>query len=440
MSSNEYRKWLAIGSGAGIEIREHDLDVTLVRVRPTGIQALAAMRIEHYAERPAAEWGASYARLLKQNGLAHLPATVLLPRRDVIVRQLAMPGVGERDLAQAIAFQLDGLHPFSEEEAVHAWARMDDGIHVLVGITRREVIDRFAGLFAGAGIKVASFTFSAAAIYGSLRVFGAPPPTGFLALLEDNGELEAYGESEARPLFSAAFDAPTPRMAERARAQAMSELRLPAETAAVGVSGILPQPKRAPEGFQLTELALPYAAAAVAACPRLGLHVNLLPLAMRASSSRLMFVPTIALGALLIIGAGSLAAYSSYEDRQYLEKLRTEIHRLEPDARKPMLMDRAIDTARARTALLDQFRKRTRDDLDALAELTKILEPPAWLNSLEINRDAVRISGEAAQAAGLLKTVDKSPLFESSEFAAPMSRSPNGEIFAIRARREGLSR
>ncbi len=93
MGSNEYRKWLAIGSGVGIEIGDRDLDITIVRVRPNGVWPLGALRIERYAERPAAEWGMEYARFLKRHGGSHLAATVLLPRRDVIVRQIAMPGI-----------------------------------------------------------------------------------------------------------------------------------------------------------------------------------------------------------------------------------------------------------------------------------------------------------------------------------------------------------
>jgi Tfp pilus assembly protein PilN len=436
MSSNSYRKWLAFGAGAGIEIGDRDLDVAMVRVRPSGAEVVGTLRIERFAEHPAAEWGIAYSKFLKRHGGSHLAATLLLPRRDIVVRQVHMAGVSDNDLPQAIAFQLDGLHPFSEDEAVYAWARMDTGGNVLVGITRREVIDRYTGLFAEAGIKIGAFTFSAAVVYASLRLFNAAPSAGFLAVAQGDAELETYGESEARPIFSATFDTPSEPFAERARAMAMAELRLPAETPAVGLPEILPKPRRAFEGFDLALAALPYATAIVAACPRLGLHVNLLPEDRRATSSRWMYAPTLALAALLLIGAGSLTAYSSYEDRQYLEKLRAEIARLAPDARKPMLIYKTIDQTRARTVLLDQFRRRTRDDLDALNELTKILEPPAWLNSLEITRDSIRLSGEAQQAAGLLKLMDKSPLFEGSEFAAPMSRSQSGEVFAIRSRRE----
>jgi hypothetical protein len=271
-------------------------------------------------------------------------------------------------------------------------------------------------------------------------MFGAPPEAGFLAVTEGRGEMEAYGESQARPLFSACFDTPVAHLAERARTQALAELRLDPGTPVVPVARILPPPRRVPEGFDLAPHGAGYAAAIVGACPRLGLHVNLLPPDLRATGSRMMFVPAIALGVLLAISCVALPVYSAYEDHRYLDRLRAEIGRLDPVARKPMQMDRAIETSRERTVLLDRFRKRTRDDLDALAELTRILEPPAYAAGLEINRDTVRVSGEAPQAAGLLRIMDKSPLFEGSEFSAPMSRTQTGEVFVIRSRREGLSK
>jgi hypothetical protein len=436
MSATQYRRWFAIGTGVGIEIDGPDLDITVVRVRPTGADVLGAMRIESFAARPAAEWGSQYNKFLKQAGGSHLAATVLLPRNDVIVRHLSMPGVSDRDLPQAIEFQLDGLHPFAEDEAVHSWSRMGSSGDILVGITRREVIGRYTTLFTEAGIKVVSFTFSAAILYSSLRILSAPPAGGFLAISEAGDQFEAYGESESRPMFSATFEAPNERIAERAVGMALAELRLPPETPALPVDQVIPKPKRAPEGFNFQRRALPYATAMAGACPRLALNVNLLPAELRATSSRAMFLPTAILGVLLIAGAGSLAAYSSHENKQYLEKLQAEIARLEPQARKPLAMDQTIADTRTRTLLLDQFRKRTQADLEVLNEVTKILEPPAWLNGIEITRDAIRMSGEAPEAAGLLRTIDQSPLFAGSEFAAPMSRGATGEVFAIRARRE----
>jgi hypothetical protein len=420
----------------GAEIDGSDLDITVVKVRPGGTEVLGAWRIEKFDQRPAAEWGAEYEKFLQTLGVAHLAATVLLPRNDVIVRHLPMPGVSDRDLEQAVTFQIDGLHPYSDEDAVQSWARLDGSGNVLVGITRRQVLDRYTALFAEAGVKIASFTFSAAILYASLRLISSPPAGGFLAMTETPDSVEAYGESGARPVFSASFDPRDPYMSKRSRDFSLSELRLPAETEALPLEELVPKPRRAPEEFNLHRRILPYATGMVSACPRLGLQVNLLPAAMRSTSSRMVFVPSIVLGSLLLIGAGTLAGYTHYGDKQYLEKLQAEIARLEPEARKPLAMDQAINQARARTIILDQFRKRTKADLDVLQELTKILEPPAWVNGLEVTRDTVRMSGEAQQAAGLLRLIDQSPLFEASEFSAPMSRSATGEVFAIRARRE----
>src|SRR6185437_10547929 len=101
------RKLLAFGSGVGIEIHPASLEVVVSRVRPTGIRVLGRLAIQNYAGRPAAEWGAEYARFLKSLGVGHLTATVLLPRREVIVRQVALPGVAAKDMEGALRLQLD---------------------------------------------------------------------------------------------------------------------------------------------------------------------------------------------------------------------------------------------------------------------------------------------------------------------------------------------
>jgi hypothetical protein len=169
--SDDLRKLLAFGTGIGVEIGAADLEVVVTRVRPTGIQVLGRLVIAGFAGRPAAEWGAEYAAFLKPLGARHLSATVLLPRREVIVRQLGLPGVASKDVESAIRFQLDSLHPYGEDEVVWGWSPLGYGA-VLVGIVRRAVIDRYLELFTAAGIAASSFTFSAAAVHAAIRVHG----------------------------------------------------------------------------------------------------------------------------------------------------------------------------------------------------------------------------------------------------------------------------
>src|ERR1051326_965345 len=102
-------------------------------------------------------------------------------------------------------------------------------------------------------------------------------------------------------------------------------------------------------------------------------------------------------------------------------------------------LDRQITHTRQRAELLDQFRTRTRGDLDALNELSRLIAPPAWTNAILLARDTVRITGEAPEAAPLLKILDSSPLFANSapDFINKSNTGSGGETFQIHAAREG---
>src|ERR1035438_2974638 len=429
---SQLRRLLAFGTGAGIQIAGPDLEIAVARVRPTGVEVLARTTIPRFRERPAAQWGAEYSALLGRLGTPHLSATVLLPRPEVVVRQIALRGVETKDLEAAIAFQLDGINPYGDQEVLFGWTPLGEG-SVLVGIVRREIVDRYLELFTEAGIATGSFTFAAAAIHGAIRL-GARPPRDFVALGHLSGAagpgVEVYGESQARPVFSAEFDLPP----EKAAATAAAELRLAPETAVIALESLLPAPRVNPVENDLARNSLPYAAALVNACPRLAPSANLLPPERRASASRGIFIPTAVVAAALLIVLGATLAWPDYEERQYLKELDAEIAQLRPQAARAAALDHQIDHTRACARLLDEFRSRTRSDMDAINELTRLLPLPVWANTIDMSRDAVLILGEADQAAPLLKVLDASPLFHNSEFNG-ISKVQNAEIFRLRTQR-----
>lgn len=430
----DLRSLLAFGSGVGIEIGAESLEVIAARVRPSKIEVLGRLVIENYAARPAAEWGSEYTRFLKSVGMGHLSATVLLPRRDVIVRNLALPGVAGKDLQSAIRFQMDTLHPYGEEDVVWGSSPLGFG-SVLVGIVRRQVVDHYRTLFAEAGILVNSFTFSAAAVHAAIRLNGAAHGQGFVALGRTAaGGVEVYGESQSRPVFSAEFNL-TP---QRAAVLALAELRLPPDTQALTLEEILPKPAVNPVENDLSRNALPYATALAGACPFLAPSANVLPLEHRRSSSRAILIPTLVLAGLLLALAAFMFGWSRYADRKYLAGLNAEMARVEPVASRAMALDRQIGKARAQTQLLDRFRAQTRLDLDALNELTRLIEPPAWTSVIDLSREMARITGEARDAAPLVKVLDSSPFFENSapDFINRANNGGAGETFQIHTSRE----
>lgn len=420
---------MAFGAGVGIQIAGPDLEIAVARVRPNGVQVIGRTTLPRFRERPAAQWGAEYSAFLRKLGTPHLSSTVLLPRPEVIVRQITLRGVETKDLEAALAFQLDGINPYGDQEVLFGWTRLADG-GVLVGIVRREVVDHYLELFTEAGVATGSFTFAAAAIHGAIRLAKAPP-RDFLALgRRGESVIEIYGESQARPVFSAEFELP----ADKAAALAAAELRLDPETAPLDLDGLLPAPTLNPVENDLARNPLPYAAALVCACPRLAPSANLLPAERRASASRAIFIPTAIVAALLLIALGASLAWPSYDRSRYLKQLDAAIARLQPQAARETALDRRIQHTRSQARLLDDFRSRTRADLAALSELSRLLPPPVWAHTVELSRDAVLINGEAEQAAPLLKVLDASPLFHNSEFNG-ISKQQSAEVFRLRTQR-----
>jgi len=424
MIPSEVKRWAAFGSGIGIQIAgphgSESLHVAAARVRPNGARLLEKLSLQNFAHQPAGVWGTEYGAFVRKLDLRHVAATVLLPRQDVIARQIALPGVSDKDLAAAIAFQMDGLHPYPEDDVVSSWARLPGTATVLVAIARRAAIERYAELFSEAGVKIGAFTCSSAAIYSALRLLHTPP-SELLAAERVDGHVEYYGESPARTLFSASFDVDDPR----GTALACAELRVDQATEARPLDQVL---GAAP--------ALPFAAAMASACPWLAISVNLLPAEMRQNSSRAIWVPSAIAGVLVLGAAIAMSATPAFENHRYERSLQSEIHKIEKQAQRSAQLTETLTPARRKTLLLDDFRHRAKADMDVLAELTKILPPPAWLNSIEISRNQVTIAGEAEQAPALLKVIDSSPLFESSEFVMPPVRQGLVEGFRIRTLRE----
>jgi hypothetical protein len=222
---------------------------------------------------------------------------------------------------------------------------------------------------------------------------------------------------------------------DRAVALAISELRLDPDETPLSLGGVLPVPRTNPVANDLSQRALPYAAALSGACPWLGSAANLLPPGQRRSNSRAMYIPTIVLGVLLFLVAGALVAQSSMEDRRYLTALEAEIARIEPQAKRSAVLDREMRRAETRSRLLDEFRSRTKADLDSLNELTALLKPPTWTNMIDLSPGGATITGETDQAAPLLKLLDASPYFQSSTFVGSIAKSGGNEQFQVRMAR-----
>jgi Tfp pilus assembly protein PilN len=445
-----------IGTGIGLEIRGADLAVAVVKSRWKGAAVLASGAIRDFRGRPAAEWGGEYEQFLKAHRVGDLPATLALPRHEAIVRLLHLPAGAGAELASAVRFQVDALHPYGEENVYFGFAPLErpdaaGTLPVAVVIAAREVVDGYADLFAEAGVKLRGMTVVAACFYGASRLLRRQPPAPFLLVDRQNGHWELYGESGARPLLSAAFDAAAMPL-DKAVAAAVAELRLPedtpapvllcgasaeAEGAAVLPAGqVLGSPVEAPEQFELQREAGVFATALAAACPRWGWRLNLLPRERRTSSARWPLIATGVAAAAAILVALLLWLRAPVQDRRYARELEREIRRLEAVEREVRGLEQQVERARARRRQLENFRRRPEADLALITEVSRRLPDTVWLNLIEVNEDTAQLAGEADAAAPLLGLLDSSGVLTGSAFAASIARVENREVFRIRAARQ----
>jgi hypothetical protein len=117
------------------------------------------------------------------------------------------------------------------------------------------------------------------------------------------------------------------------------------------------------------------------------------------------------------------------------------MRRFEPQALRADTIDREVAAKRSRTQAIDEFRRRAKIDMDTLGEVTKLIAPPGFVTSMDLDRNSVQLAGEVDQAAVLLKTFDESEYFEQSEFTMPITRGSVGDLFRMRtARQKGATK
>jgi Tfp pilus assembly protein PilN len=479
------------GTGCGIEIRGDDLVVVAAKSRPAGVAVLGLTRLEGFRQRPPQEWGAQYAAFLKDHGLSHLSATVALPRQDVIVRQLLMPPVSRKELAAAVGYQLDALHPFGEDEVYHAFAPLREPgegkgqLPVAVTIAEKSRVDGYVNLFESAGIAVAAFTVADAALAAALRVRWDSPPRPFVFAQFRSGSIEVYGEAEERPLWTAQFDLASMSPLKALQATA-AELRLdPAEPATLvvcsdsasrsdsraadsdagdslsdapdgesrptpaevlaadvpaafqlrSVAEMLPAPLEAPAGFDLRREATAFAVALDSACPRLGWRANLLPVERRKSDSRWMYAPTAALAAAVVLLAMAFAVRPLIQDRAFLAALESESARLEQIVHNVEQTESQSGHARRRLLHLRNARWRAEEDLRVMRELSELIPGDTWLQSIDLNDGGALLVGEAPAAAPLLGVLSGAAKLTDASFTSSLVKTGAGERFQISLKR-----
>ena len=443
--------------GCGIAIRGGDLAAVAIEVRPGGARVLGYTELRAFRNRPPPEWGREYLAFARDLGVGHVAATLCLPREEAVFRTLRLPPMRTRELAKAVALQVEDLHPYGARAVYFDSAPLSDELPaagqrcVAIAVAEADRIESYTRLFSEAGVKLAACTVSAGAVRASIRMQGQRPRRPFAMAIRAGQSLEIYGESDETPLLSSALDLGgmtlqgalrlvhdglRPRQGELV---SLAVLGGAVETVPgfnpLAADEILGTAADLPDGMSIARDATALGAATESARPGMGLGLNLLPRSARRSHSLAPHAPRLALAAALVLLGGSLVSLPRIQDSRYAERLRDETTRLEGEVSgEGVGAERLAELRRRYRWLLDR-QLRVREDLDLLREFSRILPAPTVLSALQLDDSKSVLTGKAGRADPLLAVLEASPLLEEARFTRSPAIGGGGELFQIEARR-----
>ncbi len=476
-----------LGANIGIAIRGKDLEVVCLRGRWRSLVVTGFLRLEDYQARPVAEVAAQYQRFRREHHALATSATVALPRGAGLIRTLELPAEVAPNLAQAVAYQVDSLHPF-EEGAVYfdysllprssAPAAGGPGaagrLRVAVVLVEKKALDPLYDWLCRAGIDVAAFTLSTAGLYQALAGASGPAaangqagrrPVVLLDQRDETTEILGIAPDGAFCSREAPAGAPLDREVQFCAA----ELRLKPEEAprliftgsgaAIPIEGgevtrleqdvvalpeVRPATRSAGSGpdFRLREHFPGYAAALAGlerrlpgSAPAAGLRWNLLPAGKRIYRSQWAHAAAYVLAALLVALGAAWLLTAAVQDRLYASWLDGRARALRPRVEQLDKLDSRQKALLARLEVLNGQQQDIARKLEAWQELTRLLPPPGWLQMLHFTENQVVAQGVAESASALLQAVNQSPHFTQAEFVGAISKNNEGrEVFHVRMR------
>jgi hypothetical protein len=383
------------------------------------------------------------------------PIVVLgLPRRDVMVRHLALPAAAEKSLANALQLQLGLYKPSDDEDFCWdaAVVRNSEQLAVSLAFVPRTRIEELAAKLHDAGFPVSRLTTAQfATLDWALRAVEDREALRLLLVqsrgidvelaLVDKGRCVASRSFARTPGDAAVFATETGKLLAAHRASSSEPLTVvysgsdAAEwRSALAAFGETQELAQFCGAWALTESSEgspdEYWGAIALALDGSNwsgdYHINLLPKELRPARRRWQNAPTYVLLALNVVLISALAARGPLQRQITLRHYNHEIAGVERAASLVESKVKKQDQTQARLAALQSFQEHGRRPLDALSSVAQKLPPDAWLNVYACRDQKVDISGTAKSASAVLPALKSIAQFDDVQFAGGLTRDGEG--------------
>jgi Tfp pilus assembly protein PilN len=423
--------------------------------RVTVVAITARDEVEHFIVEDAEDPAATLAAELRAREVSGRGIRVGLDRRAAVVKAIDLPRAAGSDIGAMVGFDLERHVPFPTEGVGYDWVELgsgpDEPHRVLVAAVERRTVERPLALLAGAHRRATTMVIGCHELPALLprelparrAVWAHRHGDGVDLLLlkgrrvlmsrhvaaedvdslaqEIRRTLPLVHWSDCPPVWLSGPDAPHWEL-ELATGLGVPVTAPPYAEAKVPLIAALPADDE--DGALL--------ALAVAAGSR---HpsLNVLPAKARpwaASREQMVTAGLIAITAFLGL---ALALTHVIKTERYLDRLSQEIHRLDPEVKAVEGLAAELASKRRVLAALQATEDGRVPVLPAMRELTELLPPGAWLQSVTMDRQGVELVGQSDAASSLIPLLEASNRLERVEFISPVTRAQNKEQFRIRA-------
>lgn len=454
----------------GIFIDGETLRLALLSRRFKKISWIEGLSIDRFAEKPPSEIQKQIAGLIQKNKATGCRSVLVIPRSEVVVRQIKLPAEAESNLVKVVEYQLAGLLPIDETNVVYDFftskSKLDvKTLGVTIFVVLRSVLQQGLGVCKAFGLKLDRIIPSSVVIsnYYLLLPKQFQRSVALLAFVsEQQVELVGFVNNSFHQSRTVQFSTDEELVesfkteVEVFRDQAQVPDGVPLDLFLVGrtdqmrevetaqerikihrISGLTPLglelSGKILESQKFSEYFLPISAARSGLDRKNPIPVNLLPSEDLPQKSRWVWTSAYVLIGINLVLLLCIGLRGTLQLHSYAKQLAQEVSRLEPEVKKVRSVESQLADLQRRIEIFTNFRKSNSLILGALNELSSVLPKNSYVFQFSMKDQHIEISGVSEDAASLPKILDNSPYFKNAEFAAPITRDSGGkEQYRIR--------
>lgn len=161
-------------------------------------------------------------------------------------------------------------------------------------------------------------------------------------------------------------------------------------------------------------------------------EINLLPKETRPKKKRINVKSAFALSVAALLLLIGLLVSKIVSNTTTLSALETRLQEVKRQVGPLERVDQEYENLKQYADILAAIGKVSPQKLPALEELTKMLPQDTWLTEISIKKEQVEIRGVSASASALIPLLEKATYFKDAGFNGAVTKTPDGERFAIR--------